>query len=154
MTKEHHVEAFVQATIECFESMVDIVPEKKEIRTQIPPIQNSDVCAIIGLSGESAGMVTISFNTEVAKAVVGNFLGEDPASLGDEDLYDAVGELINIIAGNGKAYVKDVALSISLPSVMHGDKYYMSLPKSASVTSVDFDLPGIGLMTMMLTLVD
>ncbi len=154
MTQKHHVDAFIKATVECFESMVDVVPETKSVLESVPPIQQSDICALIGLSGDSVGMVSLAFDKPTALKVVAEFLGEEPEDLEQEDIYDAAGELINIIAGNGKAYVEDIALTISLPSVMYGEKYYMSVPKNTSVVTVEFDLPDVGSMTMMLSLVD
>ena len=79
-----------------------------------------DVSGIIGMSGEVAGSVVLSFEEEAAIAVVALFCGErlEPSS---PDFADAVGELVNMVSGGAKAKFPDEKkVSISVPSVVVG----------------------------------
>jgi len=145
------IEPFLKATIECFDTMMNIVPRHVGTGLATPPLQQTDIAAIIGLSGDAQGMVCVSFDKDVALKVVELFLGEPQTEI-NEDVYDAIGEVINIIAGNAKALIKGVHLSISLPTVMHGEKFYMALPKDASVLSIRFELPDVGEFNVIVTM--
>ncbi len=140
---EKFVKPFIQATIECFDTMVDVVPQPKNVRAELPPVAQSHICALIGLSGDAQGMVSLSFNLDVSLAVVSNFIGE-PVTESGEEVYDAIGEILNIIAGAAKALIVDSKIMISLPSIMHGEKFFMSVPKDVQVVTVSFELPDIG----------
>lgn len=148
---KEYILPFVQATMECFDTMMGVMPEKKEITLEAPPLQQSDVCAIIGLSGGAQGLVSITFSTNVALKLIERFVGEKFTEV-NEDVTDAVGEIVNIIAGNAKAQMSHLNLMISLPSVMYGEKLSMSMPKDVPALSVRFDLPEIGETTLVVSL--
>ena len=59
------------------------------------------ISGIIGLAGEASGCVVVSFPTNVALRVVSKFIGEEITEMND-DVKDAIGELVNIIAGGAK----------------------------------------------------
>lgn len=145
------IEPFLKATIDCFETMMNVIPRHIGTTMTAPPLEGSDIAAIIGLSGDAQGMVCVSFHKDVALRVVEQFLGEKPTEI-NSDVFDAIGEVINIIAGNAKALIQGLKLSISLPTVMHGEKFYMSLPKDATVLSIRFELPDIGEFNLIVTM--
>ncbi len=145
------VKPFIKATIDCFDMMMDVTPEQRSVALQPPPVQQNDICALIGFSGDSQGICSLTFDTKVAVQLVSRFLGEEVTEV-DEGVYDAVGEMINIIAGNAKAEMSSSKVMISLPSVMHGEKYSMSMPKDVPIIQVEFDLPEIGEMRIMIGL--
>ena len=140
---DKYIKPFIKATIDCFSTMVNVVPVPKEVMLQLPPITQTDFCAIIGLSGDAQGLVSLAFEKDVALKVVSKFVGEE-IDEPNSDVSDAIGELINIIAGAAKAEISGVKLMISLPSIMHGDRFFLSMPKDVTVIGVSFDLPEIG----------
>jgi len=137
------VTPFVEATVECFSTMMDVEPSLKDIVFEKPPIKSTDTCALIGMSGEAQGVVALTFGEHSAKKSVARFLGEKEEEL-DDDLTDAVGEIINIIAGAAKAKIEGVRLTISLPTVMQGSNFLISIPKNVPMMSMQFDAGELG----------
>ena len=144
------INPFVDATVDCFVTMMDVTPSLKDIVFKELPIEYTDICAIIGLSGDAQGMVALSFSLKTAKQVSSLFLGED---IDDEgEITDAIAEVINIIAGAAKAKIKERKMSISLPTVMRGEKFMLDVPKEVPTMSISFNLPEIGEMNIVVAL--
>lgn len=79
-----------------------------------------DISGVIGLSGEARGAVAVSLKTDLAILITDRLTGNRHQRL-DEEVTDAVGELVNIIAGNVKQKLEDAFnLVISLPSIVKG----------------------------------
>ncbi len=79
-----------------------------------------DVSGIIGMSGDVAGSVVLSFPRESALRIVALFTGTQ-VSADSPDFFDAIGELVNMVSGNAKAlFPGGRKVSISTPSVVVG----------------------------------
>jgi chemotaxis protein CheX len=79
-----------------------------------------DISGIIGLSGEASGAVAISMKDISALRITNILTGTEHTSF-DSDVIDAVGEIINIIAGNvKKEFEESLRTAISLPSIIKG----------------------------------
>jgi chemotaxis protein CheX len=82
-----------------------------------------DVSAVIGLTGEARGAVVISLKTDLAVRLTGILTGSEHKEL-DDEVIDAVGELVNIIAGNAKKGLEEsFRLVISLPTIVQGPNH-------------------------------
>jgi|GEM_PF-2483499 len=146
---EQIMKLFVEATMETFTTMVGLTPDAGEIEDVGHIITPSEICANISLSGDNAqGATTITFAREVAIKVVEGFMGEGMAD-SDEDLYDALGEIVNIIGGAAKAKLSEMQLKLSLPSVTGGNNYFLSLPKDLPIKKVKFTLEDLGEMNLI-----
>ena len=89
---------------------------------------NWDISGIIGLSGEASGAVAISMKEVTAFQVTKILTGQDYKTV-DADVTDAVGEIINIIAGNVKKNFEDeLKIRISLPSIIKGKAHAIVWP--------------------------
>ena len=89
---------------------------------------NWDISGIIGLSGEASGAVAISMKDTTAFSVTKTLTGMDHTSF-DADVTDAVGEIINIIAGNVKKHFEEeLKIKISLPSIVKGKAHEIVWP--------------------------
>ena len=89
---------------------------------------NWDISGIIGLSGEASGAVAISLKDVTAFQVTKILTGKDHKSF-DSDVTDAVGEIINIIAGNVKKnFEEELRIKISLPSIVKGRNHSIVWP--------------------------
>ena len=83
-------------------------------------ISNWDISGIIGLSGEASGAVAISLKSVTAYKVTKFLTGQEHNSI-DSDVTDAVGEIINTIAGNVKKnFEEQLRIKISLPTIVKG----------------------------------
>ena len=81
--------------------------------------QTRDVTGIIGLTGKADGNIVISLDREVALSLTEAMLGQRPESI-DENVIDAVGETVNIVVGQAKSQLSQLALSIGIPTVVTG----------------------------------
>ena len=81
------------------------------------------VLALIGISGSIKGTLGLSFPPATAFAVVNRMTFSDNACM-NEELFDGLAELANIIGGKSKAKLSEVAgetLELSLPLVIQGN---------------------------------
>lgn len=75
-----------------------------------------------------------SFGFDVAEAVNGS------GGL-DQLVIDAVGELTNMVAGRAKTCLEELAMSISLPSVITGRNHLIEFPSNVPAICVAFSSP-------------
>ncbi len=94
-----------------------------------------DVSGIVGMSGDVIGSVVLSFPSEAAERIASIFAGQQ-MNTDDEDFADAIGELINMVAGGAKGMFKDRNVSISCPSVVVGAEHKVSRPKNIPCISI------------------
>ncbi|MDR1291224.1 MAG: chemotaxis protein CheX [Planctomycetaceae bacterium] len=104
---------------------------KKEPQTLFP------ISGIIGLSGVVVGTVILTMSKELAIKSAAVMLMEEFDDL-NADVYDAVGELTNMIAGNAKAQLEEYKLSLSLPNIIKGEKSEIIFPESSQPITIPF----------------
>ena len=100
-----------------------------------------ELLALIGISGESKGTVTVSFPTDTALQIVGQMAGMEFEAV-DETVVDGVAELINMIAGGAKAKLRTNGkkpMDLGLPSVVTGKDYHVDYPKKSIWLEVPFE---------------
>jgi len=98
-----------------------------------------DVSGIIGLTGEARGAVVISMKQDLAIRLTTILTNTEHKTL-DADAVDAVGEIINIIAGNSKQELEEAfKLVISLPTIVKGKEHSINWPNDlARVICIPF----------------
>ena len=113
------INPFVNAIQHVFKTMisVDTVIGKPFLKTQEG--LDTEVSAVIGLSGDAVGSVVLCFPRATAVKFATAFSGE-PMSVKPPDFGDALGELVNMVTGNAKSRFKGVSCDISLPNVLSG----------------------------------
>jgi chemotaxis protein CheX len=114
-----YVNPFVVSTIETLQKMLNIESKAGRLSLKDTSTHCFDVTGVIGLTGEAAGSICLSFPQDVAFKAVSALLGMQVTMMGDE-ITDGIGELVNIVAGNAKQYLTKYNLSISLPKVVVG----------------------------------
>ncbi len=136
--KAEYINPFLDASIHLFKTHLMYSIKNK------PPFVNQDnqnlheVSAIIGLAGDIIGAVVLSFTRETAIAMAERFSGQKYLAMTKEVL-DAVGELVNIIAGNAKKDLAEFRIEISLPGVITGNKYRINWPQGVPVITIPFE---------------
>lgn len=84
-----------------------------------PPSDTADVTASVGVAGAWNGLAVLRCGLPAAGAIAGAMLDVDPVSASPEDCIDALGELVNILAGNVKSLLPKPS-HLSLPQVVLG----------------------------------
>ena len=140
--KAEYVNAYILATRKLLEVMFNIHQFKREIFTaSTKPAAQYDISAIIGITGNCDGIVVLAFTREVALKMVSQLLGEEAAGL-DEDTCDAIGEMVNIIAGNANREIEKFGLGIlnvSVPTVLVGQALQVNNPKNVPYVCIGFE---------------
>ena len=126
---EQYIQPFVQVTTMVFKSMLqcDIKPDRAYFIGK-EAFMDWDISALIALTGEVKGLVAISMKKETASRITSELTGSE--SISTPDMVDAVGELVNIIAGNVKKNLEDLFnIIISLPKVVSGKAHAIVIPE-------------------------
>ena len=126
---ELYVKPFVKSTVHTFKDFVgyDIVAGNPHFSGRTLDFDR-DISAVIGLSGAVRGAVVISMQKKFALKMTDKLMGTQHDGL-DDDVVDAIGEVVNIIAGNIKQYVEGgEQIVISLPTVVKGRDHRFAWP--------------------------
>ena len=87
-----------------------------------------DISGVIGLSGEARGAVVIGMKEALALKLT-DMLTSTTHNAIDDEVVDAVGEIVNIIAGNAKKGMEEAfRLVISLPTIIQGKGHQIKWP--------------------------
>jgi chemotaxis protein CheX len=129
----------VEVTKEIFEAMImmDVTPGQP-LTEHVSKFKCS-LSAMVGFAGFKKGNLTIHAPEKVAIGLTQNFLGTEIEEI-NEDVQDAMGELANMIAGSLKPIISNEGKSIelSLPSVVYGKEYTMTVVSKADWIIVPF----------------
>lgn len=92
-------------------------PEVEDSPEPMP--DTADVTASIGLAGAWNGLAVLRCGLPAAGEIAGAMLDIEPAGATADDCTDALGELVNILAGNVKSLLPKPS-HLSLPQVVLG----------------------------------
>jgi len=137
---EMYVTPFVTTTLNTFKNFVgfELVAGHPHFSGRAMEF-DQDISAIIGLSGDIRGAVVISMKRKFALKIADALVGTAHTEL-DDDVVDAVGEIVNIIAGNVKNEVEGgEKIVISLPTVVKGKDHTFAWPgKHTRILCISF----------------
>ena len=139
---EQYIQPFIDVCQHCFKEFVglDLKVGRPYIADRIS-LNEWDISAVIGLTGEARGAVVISMKNDLAITLTEILTGSSHKKI-DDDVVDAIGEIVNIISGNAKKGLEDsFRLIISLPTVIHGKNHAVKWPASnARIICIPFYL--------------
>lgn len=107
-------------------------------------ISSRDVQATIRISGDWDAECHVLVSDELAARIASDMFGAPSSELTNEEILDALGEVVNVIGGNAKGMV-DLDCDLSLPCV---GRFMGELPSSA--LKLDFDCSGMPITVAML----
>jgi len=120
----------VDSAKEVFEKMVTMpVDTHEEDTSNIFRKGELQYSAVIGFSGGWKGFVTIKSDRILAARITSKMLFMDEASLNEEDIRDALGEIANMIGGKFKSLFAEAyndgkeAFKMSIPSITAGHDF-------------------------------
>ena len=133
-----NVNPFIESAINVFDTMLGC----KVARTGLKVCDNFtpeyDITGIIGLSGKATGDVVISFERDLALCATEALIGDKPSEVND-DVIDTIGELTNMIAGNAKASMEELELTLALPTVIVGKNHSIRFPTKVKPIALTFE---------------
>jgi len=139
---EKYIQPFVDVCESVFKDFIgtDLIAERPHFSDKNDP-HDWDVSAIIGLTGEARGAVVISMKKSLALKLTGVLTGSEHKDL-DDEVVDAIGEIINIIAGNAKRGLEEsFRLVISLPTIVRGKGHAILWPNDqARIICIPFKI--------------
>ncbi len=90
-----------------------------------PPAEEGlDITSMVGLAGQLCGILTLRCSARSAARMASRMLGVDAEKAGPE-MWDAVGEVCNMVAGNFKNKISGMGdgCMLSVPTVITGADY-------------------------------
>jgi chemotaxis protein CheX len=95
-----------------------------EVPAELPPDEGLDITAMVGLAGQLCGILSVRCSAKSAGRMASRMLGIDAEKAGPE-MWDAVGEICNMVAGNFKNKINGLGdgCMLSVPTVIAGTEY-------------------------------
>jgi flagellar motor switch protein FliN len=120
--------AIVNSVIDVFFTMLDM--EVEAIQT-VPPsfTEENRTVGSVTFAGEVDGMFNIQVNDDFGKTMTAAMLGMEPEEIeNEEEVFDVIREVSNIIGGNLKSKFVDAGLScvLSTPAITNGRDFRVS----------------------------
>jgi chemotaxis protein CheX len=137
------------AALEVFEMMAGAHLELNPASTEEP---HGEQTAMVGMAGALCGMTTLRCSRETAVKFASLMLGGDAAS-NPSTARDALGELCNMIAGNFKAKVSNLAdhCMLSVPTVITGEDYSLETAEPTKGVTVALTFDGEPIWVALIT---
>ena len=122
------------AAQEVFELML---ASQLEIPLEPPPEEGLDITSMVGLAGELRGVMAVRCSSKSAARMAAEMLGIDADKVGPE-MWDAVGEVCNMTAGNFKNKISGLVndCQLSIPTVVTSADYGRSSAHTGLVRTV------------------
>jgi CheY-specific phosphatase CheX len=80
----------------------------------------------VGISGKWQGAITMSVPVELARQAAASMFMTEASETSNEEMWDALGELVNQIAGIVRPLISDCCV-LSLPTVASGDDAHLTV---------------------------
>ncbi len=130
---------FVQATIHVLSTMAGITPTPGTPYVKKNAVAQGDVSAIVGITGDKAGSVSVTFTKKCAIGLVRGMLGDDIQDI-VQDTKDAVGEITNMISGQARSGLAEMGMVFqgSTPSVIMGDNHTIGHVTKGPIMAIPF----------------
>lgn len=110
---------------------------------------NASLSAVIHIQGDWEGTVTIQASTTLATRIAAQMFMMEPDELDPAEVDDALGEVANMLGGSVKATVEG-SCTLSLPTVISGAQYTLTIPGSHVVNEVWLATEGEPLLVRIL----
>jgi len=134
------VNPFIDATIHVLSSMAFTTAHVGKPYLKKDNLAKGDVTGIVGLIGETRGTLSISFSEQSILSIVSNMFGEKITDI-NEEVQDAVGELLNIISGQARQKLEAMGrlLKGAIPTVISGKNHSITHITSHSIIAIPFE---------------
>jgi len=128
-----------QAVFDVFEMMVGM--QANHIMDESDDqLSEGDITGVMIIQGDRKAMLYLTLKRNHAAEIVSYMTGMTVAEVTDEDLYDGVAELVNMIAGRAKALLAGTGdhYTITPPFTIVGNDHFIVYKKEVSKFSMKF----------------
>ncbi len=103
--------------------------------------QEGDISAIIGVTGDRKGTISVSFGRNAAYTLLVGMLGDDVQDV-QNDMEDVVGEIANMVSGQARAGITSEGLLLhgSTPTIVTGAGHMLHHKASGPLIAIPFKL--------------
>jgi CheY-specific phosphatase CheX len=142
LRKMEHI--MVDSVHEVFETLVYILPEEMPLRETEERRLSGELIASIHITGDISGIISLVCPMKVAELFTKNMLGTGDEPVGEMEITDCAGEIVNMVAGNIKTRCLDAGMtfSLSIPSVACGHDVFLSFHEDLQCICVPFLVEG------------
>jgi chemotaxis protein CheX len=136
-------DALLSGASEVFETMVFMGLE--ESSEQTAALNEEALMGTITFKGSLEGCLGVCCTLQCARTIAANMLGMDSsASLSEDDISDAIGEIANMVMGALKTRIQDSVgtIEVSIPSVVQGHQLRNSLGEGSEKVLIQANLEG------------
>ena len=104
-------------------------------------VAEPNATGVVQITGPWQGAITVRCSTLLANAIAASMFGVEPDVSSPDEVRDALGEVVNVIAGNFKALLP-VGCQLSMPTVVEGRNYQFAVPGSSPVIKLTLESTG------------
>ena len=137
------VNPFINATVNVLATMASVEAKSGKPYLKKDSLARGDVSGVIGLTGETNGTISVTFDAGSILGIVSNMFGENIEELNSE-VVDAVGELTNMISGQARRKLEEMGrkFEAAIPSVVTGKNHKIRHFTSGPIIAVPFSTDG------------
>lgn len=137
------INPFINATINVLETMafVKCKPGKPYLKKE--DTAKGDVTGVIGITGETNGTISVTFEEKAILNIVSRIFGEKMNTLNSE-VADAVGELTNMISGQARRGLEEIGkiFKAAIPTVIAGKDHQITHYTNGPKIAIPFEIEG------------
>ncbi len=134
------VNPFIDGTLNVLETMAFTKARAGRPYLKKDQVALGDVSAVIRLTGEARGTISVSFTEQSILAIVTNMFGEEMKEINNE-IKDAVGEITNMISGQARQKLEELGKSLKaeIPSVIAGNNHTIDHITTSQIIAIPFE---------------
>ena len=130
-----------EAVSDVFGTMVGLELCQIKERIVAPKDRKSEITGVMMILSAQNALLSMTLSKKNAAIIVSFMTGIASTELADEELYDGVAELVNMIAGRAKALLAgtDYHYQITPPLTIVGENHFILYKKNVSQLSLEFE---------------
>lgn len=134
------INPFLQAVVDTFFKLANmkLTPGKPFVKEKDAP--RGDISGVISIKGKLKGSIALTLSEGVAVGAVQSLTGEPKKGI-DSDVRDLVGELTNIISGQGRRVLADMGhhFEAAIPEIIIGKEHIIKHQANGPILAIPFN---------------
>ena len=142
MTQKQQARWMAESIKEVFKTMVGIPLSLGAMTAKSSEELVDCVSAVVGMAGSLSVLVDVCCSRKAALQIASALYNEEIQEM-NEEVLDAIGELVNMLTGvvKGKISKPGTQLALTVPFIISGDRYTIKRPLNATVAQLPLLLP-------------